>query len=95
MLHDEYIDYLKRVNKTYDGEFPSYYITRQLKRFIQIDRNLFNEEFKKKKAKFVIVHSEEAFNQKCQEQSNKKSIHYLKDEHQQLIWQKSKGHVSD
>jgi ankyrin repeat protein len=95
LLHDEYINFLKRVNKTYDGEFPNYYITRQLKRFIQIDRIKLNEELEKKKEEFVIVFSDEAFNQKCQEQSNEKSIHYLKYEHQQLIWQKSKGRVSD
>ena len=64
MLHGEYIDYLKSENKTNYEKCQSYYIQRKLKRFIQIDRTILTET-----TEFSIVHTEEEFCQKSQEQS--------------------------
>ena len=94
MLHNEYIEYLKRENETNYETYKSYYIQRKLKRFIQIDRKIVEKS--NDEMKFLIVHTEEDFIQKCQEQPNK-SIHYLKEiENQQsLTWQKTKGTISN
>ena len=72
-------------------ELVDYYIRRKLKRFNQIDRKILKNE------NFLIAHTEEDFNIKCQVQPNNKRIHFLKDEKetQFLIWQKSNGSISD
>ena len=99
MLHIEYIEYLKRENKSNFDEYLNYYIQRKLRRFIQIDKKILdgkkrNEETKKN---YIIVHSEEDFNLKCHENNQKESIHLLKlvNDNQNLIWQKSSGPISD
>ena len=80
-------------------EFQDYYIERQFKRFIQIDRKILNKnEENDQKKNFVIVHTEKDFEEKCLEwPKTQKSIHYLKRENdnQNLVWQKSKGSISD
>ena len=65
-----------------------------MRRFIQIDKKILDKE---KKTNFVIVHSEEDFNLKCKDNTQKESIHFLKlsSDNQNLIWQKSRGPVSD
>ena len=42
MFHTEYIQYLKRENKSNFEEAQNYYLQRKLKRFIQIDKKLFS-----------------------------------------------------
>ena len=73
-------------------DFTNYYIQRQLKRYIQIDRKILENN---NNNDFVIVLSEEEFQEKCQ-QKLEKSIHYLKNENEtgNLFWQKSKGSIS-
>ena len=94
MLHNEYIEYLKRENKTNYEDYKSYYIQRKLKRFVQIDKNILKIDDDKKKKDILIVNSQEDFAQKCHEQPNK-SIHYLKsDINQSLTWIKSHGRIS-
>ena len=100
MLHKEYIKYLKRETKSNFEESKNYYIKRKLKRFIQIDKKIFDYvkiDEEKKKKNFIIVHSEDDFNLKCQENNDKKGIHLLKlvNDNQNLIWQKSRGPISD
>ena len=93
MLHIEYIEYLKRENKSNFLESKDYYIQRKLTRFIQINKTVLDKE----KNNLIIVHSEEEFNLKCREINLKQSIHFLKlsDDNQNLIWQKSRGPISD
>jgi ankyrin repeat protein len=94
MLHDEWIEYLKRKNKS--GNFrqiENSYIPRKLKRFIQIDRKLLET----KKDDLIIVHTEEEFNEKCRQNPLLKNIHYLiqdRNNQNQFKWQMSTGPVS-
>ena len=90
MLHDEYIEYLKRENKSKYEEYKNYYIKRNLKRFIQIDRKIIDDKVNE----FLIVHSEKEFKEKC---SKKKSVHFLepKSDSSNFEWKKSKGPISD
>lgn len=70
---------------------------RRLKRFIQIDRKILDtDKDGKTKKKFLIVHSKDDFIQKCQ-LPKEESIHFLKleNENANLLWQKSKGPISD
>jgi hypothetical protein len=62
---------------------------RQFKRFIQIDRKILEEN-----NKYKIVDTEESFREHA---NHHESLHYLKidPETQNLIWQKSKGPISD
>jgi hypothetical protein len=92
MLHNEYIEFLKRENKSNFEESKNYYIQRKLRRFIQIDRKILE------KKNLIIVHSEDEFNLKCQGNNQEdRSIHFLKldNQNQNLIWQKSRGPISD
>ena len=73
LFHDEYIEYLKRENKSNFEQSKNYYIQRELKRFIQIDRKVMDE----KENNFLIVHSEEEFKEKCSKYPEEKSVHYL------------------
>jgi ankyrin repeat protein len=93
LLHSEYIEYMKRENKSNFVESKDYYIQRKLKRFIQINKKVLDKE----KNNLIIVHSEEDFNLKCRENKNKESIHFLKliSNSPNLIWQKSRGPISD
>jgi ankyrin repeat protein len=91
LLHDEYINYLKRENQSKYEEYKNYYIKRKLKRFIQIDRKIMDD----KEETFLIVNSEDEFKEKCS--TEKKSIHYLLpiSDSSNFEWKKSKGLISD
>jgi ankyrin repeat protein len=101
MLHKEWIENLKRENqsKNFD-QIINYYMSRKLRRFIQIDRKLLetkkdSNEKDKKTDDFVIVHTEEEFNEKCsQSHSQIRNVHYLIKDQDQLKWQKSNGPIS-
>jgi ankyrin repeat protein len=94
MLHDEWIEYLKRENKSRNlDQIKSYYMLRNLRRFIQIDKKLLNN----KADDFIIVQSEKEFNDKCSQNAQMKTVHYfIQDEsnQNQLKWQKSNGPIS-
>jgi ankyrin repeat protein len=104
MLHKEWIEYLKRENKSENcDQIKNYYMPRKLRRFIQIDRKSLetkkdDKEKDKKADDFTIVHTIEEFNDKCsQSHSQKRNVHYLiQDENNQnqLKWQKSNGPIS-
>jgi hypothetical protein len=85
---------LKRENKSKNYEqIKNYYIQRQLRRFIQIDRKLLEQ----KKSELLIVPTEEEFTEKCRQNPEKKNIHFLiqdKVDKNLLLWQKSSGPVS-
>ena len=71
-----------------------------MRRFIQIDKKILDKENRneeKKKTNFIIVHSEEDFNLKCQEKNKNVAIHFLKlsSDNPNLIWHKSRGPISD
>jgi hypothetical protein len=93
MFHVEWIEYLKRENETKDfDQIKNYYIKRKLRRFIQIDRKILED-----KKEFIIVHSEEEFNEKCRRNPEMKNIHLLienKLNQNHLLWQKSSGPIS-
>jgi ankyrin repeat protein len=91
LLHAEWLAYLKRENKSNFDQFKNYYIPRNLKRFIQIDRNILHTA--ENKDELIIVHTEEEFNAKCH-QNPEKNIHYLQKEGHRLLWQKSSGSIS-
>ena len=57
MFHREYIEFLKRENKSNFEQYKNYYIQRKLRRFFQIDKIALDKE----KNKFIIVHLEEEF----------------------------------
>jgi ankyrin repeat protein len=104
MLHKEWIEYLKRENKSENcDQIKNYYMPRKLRRFIQIDRKLLetkkgDNEKGKKEDDFTIVYTEEEFNEKCSQKPQLKNVHYLiQDENNQsqLKWQKSKGPISN
>ena len=92
MLHKEWIEYLKRENET-SNNFKNYYMSRKLRRFIQIDRKLLET---KKEDKFIIVHTKEEFNEKCRQKL--KNVHYLiqdqSNPNHHLLWQNSNGPIS-
>jgi hypothetical protein len=92
MLHKEWIEYLKRVNETSNNNFKNYYMSRKLRRFIQIDRKFLES----KKEQFIIVHTKEEFNEKCRQ--NLKNVHYLiqdqSNPNHHLLWQNSNGPIS-
>jgi ankyrin repeat protein len=92
MLHKEWIEYLKRENET-SNNFKNYYMSRKLRRFIQIDRKLLET----KKDQFIIVHTKEEFNEKCSQKL--KNVHYLVQDqsnpNHHLLWQNSNGPISD
>jgi hypothetical protein len=75
---------------------------RKFRRFIQIDRKKIehrNETFKIeiKDDNFLVVHTEEAFREKCLNNPEKKVIHLLienKDNRNHFLWQKSSGPTS-
>ena len=62
MLHNEYIEFLKRENKSNFEESKNYYIQRKLRRFIEIDKKKLDKEGKNN---LIVVHSEDEFNLKC------------------------------
>jgi ankyrin repeat protein len=71
-FHAEWIEYLKRENKSENFyQIKNYYIQRKLKRFIQIDKKLLEN----KADDFLIVKTEKEFNEKCSQ--NQKNLHYL------------------
>ena len=91
MLHKEWIEYLKRVNET-SNNFKNYYMSRKLRRFIQIDRKLLET---KKDDQFIIVHTKEEFNEKCRQKL--KNVHYLIQDQSNpnhLLWKNSSGPIS-
>jgi hypothetical protein len=91
MLHAEWIEYLKRENKSKNfDQIKNYYMRRNLRRFIQIDRNILEQ----KQSEFQIVHSDEEFNEKCRQNPQNKTLHYFKSEGKNLLWQKSNGPTS-
>jgi hypothetical protein len=91
----EYNENIKKICEIINGNIVlgDYYIQRKLKRFIQIDRKILDKDVYKE---FLVVHTEKDFEEKCKEKSDK-SIHFLKDDKENLIllWQKSKGSISD
>jgi ankyrin repeat protein len=94
MLHKEWIEYLKRKNET-SNNFKNYYMSRKLRRFIQIDRKLL--ETKKEDDQFIIVHTKEEFNEKCSQKL--KNVHYLiqdqaSNPNHHFVWQNSNGPIS-
>jgi hypothetical protein len=92
MLHKEWIEYLKRKNET-SNNFKNYYMSRKLRRFIQIDRKLLET---KKEDQFIIVHTKEEFNEKCSQKL--KNVHYLiqdqSNPNHHFVWQNSNGPIS-
>jgi ankyrin repeat protein len=92
MFHAEWIEYLKRENKSKNfDQIKNYYMPRKLRRFIRIDRKI----LEKKHDDFIIVHTDADFNEKCrQNHDHKKSIHYLILNQNYLLWQKSNGPTS-
>jgi ankyrin repeat protein len=80
---------------------------RNLRRFIQLDKRKLEENEKKKEEEekkadyFVIVHTEDEFNEKCrnaQNPSEMKNVHFLiqdKNNQNQFKWQMSSGPVSN
>jgi ankyrin repeat protein len=74
---------------------------RKLRRYIQIDRKMLEERKAVRKFKnnkhphdFIIAHSEEEFNAKCRENTEKIIVHYLIPKQNNLLWQKSSGPTS-
>jgi ankyrin repeat protein len=63
---------------------------RKLRRFIQIDRKKIDE----KKEAFTMVHTEREFNEKCRQNPEMKNVHYLIENQNHFVWQKSSGPVS-
>jgi hypothetical protein len=100
MLHDEWIEYLKRENKSKNfDQIKNYYMPRKLRRLIQIDKNLIetkkdSRETDNKANDFIIVHTEEEFNEKCVRKPQIKNVHYLIQDENQFKWQKSNGPIS-
>jgi ankyrin repeat protein len=93
MLHKEWIEYLKRVNNKSNNfdQIINYYMSRQLRRFIQIDRKLLET----KKDNFIIVHTKEDFDEKCRQKL--RNAHYLIQDQSNpnhLLWQNSNGPIS-
>jgi ankyrin repeat protein len=98
MLHKEWIEYLKRANET-SNNFKNYYMSRKLRRFIQIDRKLLEarkDDKEKKGDNFIIVHTTEEFNEKCSQKL--KNVHYLIEDqsnpNHHFLWQNSSGPIS-
>jgi ankyrin repeat protein len=98
MLHKEWIEYLKRANET-SNNFKNYYMSRKLRRFIQIDRKLLEakkDDKEKKGDDFIIVHTTEEFNEKCSQKL--KNVHYLIEDqsnpNHHFLWQNSSGPIS-
>jgi ankyrin repeat protein len=93
MFHKEWIEYLKRKNET-SNNFKNYYMSRKLRRFIQIDRKLL--ETKKEDDQFIIVHTKEEFTEKCSQKL--KNVHYLiqdqSNPNHHFLWQNSNGPIS-
>jgi hypothetical protein len=92
MFHKEWIEYLKRVNNT-SNNFKNYYMSRKLRRFIQIDKKLLETN---KDDQFIIVHTKEEFNEKCSQKL--KNVHYLiqdqSNPNHHFVWQNSNGPIS-
>jgi ankyrin repeat protein len=92
MLHKEWIEYLKRNNET-SNNFKNYYMSRKLRRFIQIDRKLLETN---KDDQFIIVHTKKEFNEKCSQKL--KNVHYLiqdqSNPNHHFVWQNSNGPIS-
>jgi hypothetical protein len=92
MLHKEWIEYLKRKNET-SNNFKNYYMSRKLRRFIQIDRKLLETN---KEDQFIIVHTKEEFTEKCSQKL--KNVHYLIEDqsnpNRHFLWQNSNGPIS-
>ena len=93
MLHKEWIEYLKRANET-SNNFKNYYMSRKLRRFIQIDKKLLET---KKEDQFIIVHTKKEFNEKCSQKL--KNVHYLiqdqaSNPNHHFLWQNSNGPIS-
>ena len=70
-----------------------------MRRFIQIDKKKLDKENRneeKKKTNYIIVHSEEDYKD-AKENNQNDSIHFLKlsSDNKNLIWQKSRGPISD
>jgi hypothetical protein len=89
LLHDEWLEYLKRENKSNFEQVKNYYMPRKLKRFIKIDKKILDV-----KNEFILVYTEENFNETVRQNPEKKNIHYFLKENQNLLWQKSCGPIS-
>jgi hypothetical protein len=95
---------LKRENKSNNfDKIKNYYMPRQLRRFIKVDRKLVetkkgDKETDKKADDFIIVHTEKEFNEKCSQSNPRiRNVHYLIQEklnQNHFIWQKSNGPIS-
>jgi hypothetical protein len=103
LLHKEWIEYLKRENKSKNcDQIKNYYMPRKLKRFIQIDRKLLETKKddkvkEEKEGDLIIVQTEEEFNEKCSLNPRIKNVHYLiQDDSNQnhYKWKKSLGPIS-
>jgi hypothetical protein len=104
LLHDEWIEFLKRKNISKNIDyFKTYYMQRKLKRIIQIDKIMLetkkdDKEKEQKTDDFIIVHSEEEFKKECSQNPQMKSVHFLiqdKINQNQFKWQKSDGAISN
>jgi ankyrin repeat protein len=96
-----WIDYLKRENKSrYFDQIKTYYMPRKLRRHIKIDRKKIEQRkdgfnIGKKEDDFLIVHTEEEFNEKfSQNPPEIKNIHYLIQNQNHFVWKKSSGGIS-
>ena len=101
MLHPEWIEYLKRENRSRNfTQIKNYYMPRKLRRCIQIDRRILEQkkdekDSVKKNVDFTIVHTEEEFNENSRKNSEiKKIIHYLILNQNHLLWKMSNGSIS-
>jgi ankyrin repeat protein len=93
MLHAEWLEYLKRENKSKNFEqIKNYYMPRKLRRFIQIDRKILEQ----KNNNLIIVHTDEDFNEECRQNPKEKNIHYLIESkiNRNLLWRNSSGSIS-
>ena len=103
-MHPEWIEFLKRANKSKDfDQIKTYYIPRKLRRHIRIKKRKLEENEKKKEREekadnFMIVQTEEEFNEKCrQNPPEMKNGHYLikyQSNPNHLLWRNSNGPIS-
>jgi hypothetical protein len=87
------MDYLKRENSQSQNveQIKSFYIPRQLRRLIQIDRQILEQ----KADDFTIVQTEEEYKKECsQTHPQVKNVHFLIQDQNQFKWQKSQGPIS-
>ena len=104
LLHAEWIKYLKQANDKSQNFaiIQSYYMQRKFKRSTQIDRKKIEQmedelTIGKKDNNFIVVQTEEAFIEKCLNNPENRTVHFLienKENKNHFLWQKSSGPTS-